>query len=249
MNPGRPIIDFSFRQSIVTAFMTFLAKFLVSVPVHALYALKISDRKNLRALGRGGFITVSNHCLYGEPIFAGMAVWPRRFWYCVEQENVDRKDVGWLCRLMGAFGIPKEKPLAVTGPVLKALDKKHVIHMFPEGVLYFRNQDIAPFFRGAFHFALAAGVPVLPMTSVLHERKAWGLFSWLPPKVEYVIGKPLHPASFEETCGSRKEALKAFSEALRISMQDTIDGRTGARNLPGAVKPPPAGSRVSDAVS
>ena len=238
MESDHPIINFSFPRTVATGIMTFLAKVLVCPVVRVLYAMRIKGRKNLRSIGHRGFITVSNHCLYAEPIFAGMTIWPRRLWYCAEQKNMERTYIGWLCRIMGAFGIPEDRPLSVTTPILKALKKKHVVHIYPEGVLYHRNQNIAPFFPGAFHFALAADVPVLPMTEVLHERKAWRIFPWLPPRVEYIIGTPLYPEPFLKNSESRKEAMKAFSEAIHAAMQNDIDENGGIYNLPGRQAPP-----------
>lgn len=233
-----PLMNFSLAQTIATGVMTFLAKVLVCPVVRILYAMRIKNRKNLRSIRRQGYITVSNHCLYAEPIFAGMTVWPQRLWYCAEQKNVERTYIGWLCRLMGAFGIPDDKPLSITSPVLKALKKKHVVHIYPEGILYHRNQNIAPFFPGAFHFAIAADVPVLPMTAVLSERKAWRIFPWLPPRVKYIIGTPIYPEPFLKNAKSRKEAMKAFSETIHMAMQNAIDKHGGNYDLPGREAPP-----------
>ena len=237
MSRSREIINFSFGMRILTTVMYALGRLLVSLPVHALYGLRIRGRRNLRSLGLRGFVTVSNHCLYGEPIFAGMALWPRCLWYCAEQKNVERSYIGWLCRVMGAFGIPEDRPLSIAGPVRRALEKGHVVHIYPEGELYWRNQDIGPFLKGAFFFSLTSGAPVLPMTAVLKERKAWSLFRWLPPRVDYVIGKPIFPDAFLDGTGNRREALAAYADAVRSSMQTTIDSGGGIRDLPGVEFP------------
>jgi hypothetical protein len=60
-----------------------------------------------------GAITVSNHCQYLEPVFTGLSLCLRKVWYVVEENNITRQDIGWLNRLLGAIGIPKQNPMAI----------------------------------------------------------------------------------------------------------------------------------------
>ena len=76
-----------------------------------------------------------------------------------------------------------------------------LIHFFPEGECYRWSQDIQPFRPGAFLLACRLGLPVIPMTTVLHERRWRGRTSVrvlgrtvpVPPVVTVIIGRPIMP--------------------------------------------------------
>ena len=111
--------------------------------------------------------------------------------------------LGTFVRLLGAVPIP-EGPGALRtldGAARVALRQTGFIHFFPEGELYRENQEIRPFHPGAFLLACRLGVPVVPVTTVLHQRlwRGRGLFESagrplrLPPRITIVIGAPVPP--------------------------------------------------------
>ena len=80
--------------------------------------------------------------------------------------------LGTFVRLLGAIPIP-EGPNSLRrldSAARTALRYTGFIHFFPEGELYRENQDLCPFHPGAFLLACRLGVPVVPVTTVLHQR-------------------------------------------------------------------------------
>lgn len=181
----------------------------------------------MRKIGAVGAILVTNHCLYLEPVFTGLAVWSRKLWYTAEMNNVTRKDIGWLNRLLGAFGIPERNPMRISRTVGELLGRGDLIQFFPEGRLYLRNQQLRTFFAGAFCMALRFNAPVLPVTEVLLPRRVGRYLSFLPPRVKLIFGEPLFP---EEIIRNNSVDLRLkrhagqFAETVRAIMQKTING-------------------------
>ena len=48
------------------------------------------------------------------------------------------------------------------------------LHVFPEGECYLWNQEIMDFQLGAFYLACRLHLPVIPITTVLHQRQWLG---------------------------------------------------------------------------
>ncbi len=209
-----------------------LASVILPVPLRLIYGFRVKGKHNLRNLRGSGFITVSNHCQYIEPAFTGLALWPRRILYTVEEKNLYRRDIGWLNRLLGALGLPKENPMVIAPIIRDALKEKNIVHFYPEGKLYYRNQKLGPFYRGAFLFALRFEVPILPLTEVLHTRTIQKVFPFLPPKVSFIVEKPIYPEMITTATSTkgvsgknRQVGSKAafFAAYVRKIMQGTID--------------------------
>jgi 1-acyl-sn-glycerol-3-phosphate acyltransferase len=80
--------------------------------------------------------------------------------------------------------------------------------VFPEGTRS-RDGKLLPFKKGAFHLAMQAGVPVIPVT-IVGSREAWpkGSFSLHPGEVVVNFHPPIDPHQF-----ARKEELLAAVRA------------------------------------
>ena len=142
-----------------------------------------------------------------------------------------------------------------------ALKRTGFIHFFPEGECYLWNQQIHGFHEGAFYLACRLRVPVVPVTTVLHERRLLGKSSFvifrrwifrIPPRVSVVIGKPVFPDAFlgrsgkarasERTDGTPtganlRRASRLMSESTRYQMQEAIDREGGTKSLDRGMMP------------
>jgi 1-acyl-sn-glycerol-3-phosphate acyltransferase len=169
--------------------------------------------------------------------------------------------LGTFVRLLGAVPIPERRGalLALDAAARTALRELGFIHFFPEGECYRASQVIQPFHPGAFLLACRLNVPVVPLTTVLHETRWRGRRSLriagrdilLPPRVTIVIGAPVPPplallpaAGQGEDGVSRKKEAKNLSEQVRAGMQETIDREKGCKTMyrgimPRLVKHPP----------
>ncbi len=217
------------------------------------YRIRIRGRENLR--GVPGAVLVSNHTLLLDPGIIAHALRPRRTYFTMLEETALIPFLGTFVRLLGGVPIPERVGALRTldTAARSALALLGFIHFFPEGECYDGNQDIRPFHWGAFLLAARLGVPVVPVTTVLHERR-WrgkpfivllGHAIRLPPRVTIVIGVPRGAPWSGRAAGSLKAAAAAWAQDVRGVMQAVIDGEGGSRALyrgmmPRRVKHPPA---------
>lgn len=232
---GANIIGFTPR------FLPFVALFqivLAAVRIcdWVVYRIRITGRENLRGLKAA--VIVSNHTLLFDPGIIAHAIAPRRTYFTMLEETALIPYLGTFVRLLGAIPIP-EGPNSLRrldSAARAALRYTGFIHFFPEGELYLENQDLCPFHPGAFLLACRLGVPVVPVTTVLHQRfwrgkaavKIGGRSFRLPPRITIVIGAPLNPPAGTPAVS---RAARGMAQAVRGIMQETIDRRGGCKGI------------------
>jgi 1-acyl-sn-glycerol-3-phosphate acyltransferase len=199
---------------------------LVRIVGRTLFGIEVRGRENLRGVDRA--ILVSNHSLVLDPGFIAYAIWPRRTYYTMLEETALIPLLGTFVRLLG--GIPIVRGSSAIGRLERGFDDsiRHLglLHFFPEGECYLRNQQIMPFQRGAFRVACRRGLPVVTVTTVLRKRamKLWQTLG-LPPRVLILIGKPISPGA------NSKSGAEACSSLAREAMQATIDREGGCKTI------------------
>lgn len=190
------------------------------------FGVRVKGRENLRGVGRA--ILVSNHTLLLDPALIATAIWPRRAYFTMLEETALIPLLGTFVRLLG--GIPLVRgPSAVARQargMAEAILRLGLLHFYPEGECYVRNQQIMPFHRGAFRAACRLGLPVVTVTVVLKERawKAWRLLD-LPPRALVLIGKPLDPQP------DTRAGIEALASRARQTMQAAIDREGGCKSI------------------
>ena len=134
-------------------------------------------------------------------------------------------NAGWkraIVRRLGVFAImPSQGELDVTGvaSTYQILNRGGIVLIFPEG-RYSRGGALRPLKKGVGHFALQAGVPIVPV--VLRGVDRLHLFDNLSVTIEPPI-RPDPPAWWEP---SRR--ILAVVEQVRESFQRVFD-RSGPR--------------------
>jgi len=194
------------------------------------YGMKIKGRKNFKG-HRKGFIA-ANHCQYIEPGFTAAVAWPKKLLFSADENNITRKGVGLLIRLLRTFGIPEKNFMSIAAYIKKALERNCLVHFYPEGVLSWRSQTPGPFFDGVFFFAFLNNAPVFPLVEVLHDRPIRRVLPWWPPQTTYVIGAPFYPDDFKKSGLSRREQVRLMSQAVHDFMTATIAKEGGCTTLP-----------------
>ena len=192
------------------SFFPFQALFqLVMLPIRLInwlfYRTRITGRENLRR--RGSAILVSNHTMLMDPAVVAYALGFRRTYFTMLEETALIPYLGTFVRLLGALPIPEGSGslISLENAARTALSQLGLLHFFPEGECYRWSQDIQPFRPGAFLLACRLGIPVIPMTTVLHERRWRGRTSVrilgrkvpVPPVVTVIIGRPVAPPAAE----------------------------------------------------
>jgi len=257
---GNQIVGFT------PSFLPFQAMFhLVMILVRAVdwlfFRIRIHGSRMLRECPRA--ILVSNHTLLFDPAVIAHSLGRRRTYFTMLEETALIPYLGTFVRLLGAIPIPEGagSMLSLETAARRAIHEMGFLHFFPEGECYHWSQDIQPFRPGAFLLACRLGLPVIPLTTVLHERRWRGRSSVrvlgrtvrIPPVVTVVIGRPIHPplpaGGGDDLHSMRGLALRMAAD-VRRTMQDTVDRLGGSREIyrgrmPRLVKKPHPGEPES----
>jgi 1-acyl-sn-glycerol-3-phosphate acyltransferase len=208
------------------------------------YRIRIEGRERLRPLGSA--VLVSNHTLLIDPGIIAHAISPRRTYFTMLEETALVPFLGTFVRLLGAVPIPESPGAlrALDAAAREAIGLLGLIHFFPEGECYRGCQEIQPFHPGAFLLACRLNLPVVPITTVLHERRWAGRGSFrvlgrtlrVPPRVEIHIGTPVHPPLAVVPAGQEngftiKKAARSLAIQVHDIMQETIDRKGGSKAL------------------
>jgi 1-acyl-sn-glycerol-3-phosphate acyltransferase len=239
---GAPIIGWSSR------FLPFIVVFQVVLTVvrifdWIIYRIRIEGRPHLRRLQSA--VIVSNHTLLFDPGIIAHVIRPRRTYFTMLEETALIPWLGTFVRLLGALPIPERMNALreLESAARTAVRTLGFIHFFPEGELYRGNQQLQPFHPGAFLLACRLGIPVVPVTTVLH-RRLWrgrttirlpGLTVRIPPRITVVIGAPLAPPPPGARAASRD--ARDMAQQVREIMQDTIDRRGGCKSMSRGLMP------------
>lgn len=129
------------------------------------FGLKVEIRKPADAAQYGKCIYIANHQNNYDMVTASNIVQPRTV-------TVGKKSLAWipffgqLYWLTGNLLIDRDNRAKAHGTIAQVVDqikKKDIsIWMFPEGTRS-RGRGLMPFKTGAFHAAIAAGVPIVPI--------------------------------------------------------------------------------------
>lgn len=177
----------------------------------------------LRVIGRehvprdGPYVLVSNHLNWVDP-FTLLLAFPSepRLHFLANPENlVKNRWHWWIVRKVGGY-VPVDLRHHAD-PVLfeqvgRCLATGAVVAIFPEAAYGPREGELLPFKKGFAHFAIQAGVPVLPV-ALSGTRDLW-----LGKTIELRIGSPIPPGDqtveelVETTRRRMEELLPAYVE-------------------------------------
>jgi 1-acyl-sn-glycerol-3-phosphate acyltransferase len=228
----------TYRSSFIPAAVMFhFTLLLVMLVDRLIFRLRIEGREQLRRVASA--LLVSNHTLVLDPGIIAHVLRPYRTYFTMLEETACIPLLGTFVRLLGAIPIPTRtaamRNLETT--IRRDLQDLPFVHVFPEGECYLWNQEIKDFQLGAFYLACRLGLPVVPLTTVLRERRWLGRSAFhfagrtfrVPPQVTAVIGEAVYPK--ETARGAVKlEAIEMSRETRRI-MQRTIDQLGGSKTL------------------
>ncbi|KAI0128886.1 acyltransferase [Xylariales sp. AK1849] len=83
--------------------------------------------------------------------------------------------LGWFMSLSGTVFIDRKNATdarqAMSGAAKEIRDRKQSVYMFPEGTRsYAKDPTLLPFKKGAFHLAIQAGVPIVPVVTANYSH-------------------------------------------------------------------------------
>ncbi len=181
-----------------------------------IFGIKLDLRMPEGALERGQNIYIANHQNNWDMFTVSSAVTPKVV-------TVGKKSLAWMPLfgqiywLTGNILIDRENKAKAKGTldqVVKSIKESDVsVWMFPEGTRS-RGRGLLPFKTGAFHAALAAQVPIIPIvcSSTGHIK----LNRWNNGHVIVEIMDPI------DTSDYKRESVRALTKHCRTIMKDKL---------------------------
>ncbi|KAI0887232.1 acyltransferase-domain-containing protein [Annulohypoxylon maeteangense] len=145
--------------------------------------------------------------------------------YCSVTAKKALKNVpflGWFMSLSGTIFIDRKNSKdargAMAGAAKEIQERKQSVYMFPEGTRsYSKEPDLLPFKKGAFHLAVQAGVPIVPVVSANYSHVLY--IKGLVFKSGKIPVKVLDPIS---TVGLKPEDVDELTRSTRELMLNEI---------------------------
>ena len=166
---------------------------LIGVPLLRLcFQFQVEGRENIPK-GPGNYIVIANHLNWLDEftLLLLFPVEPRLHFLADPTLLVTRKVQWWLVRTTGGY-VPvvrdRHSDKALFHHVDHALEVGGAVAIFPEANYGPKEGDLLPFKKGFAHFALKAGVPVVPVA--LSGTKDL----WFRKPVRVIVGKAIAPA-------------------------------------------------------
>ncbi len=197
------------------ATLAYRAVRLVGVPLLRLvFRFDVVGKENIPH--SGNYVVIANHLNWLDE-FALLLLFPiepRIHFLADPTILVTRKVQWWIVRQTGGFvPVVRERhgDRALFRHVDRALEVGGAVAIFPEGNYGPKEGELMPFKKGFAHFAIKAGVPVIPVA--LSGTKDL----WLRKRINVVIGEPIHPAghSPESLTEAGYESVKKLMPAYR----------------------------------
>ncbi|GAC1509915.1 MAG: hypothetical protein NVS1B3_12270 [Candidatus Dormibacteraceae bacterium] len=165
---------------------------MIAIPLIRLcFRLQVEGRENI--LHSGNYIVIANHLNWLDEFLLLLLfpVEPRVHFLADPTTLVTRKFQWWLIRTTGGYvPVVRERhgDKALFHHVDRCLEVGGAVAIFPEGNYGPTEGELMPFKKGFAHFAIKAGVPVIPVG--LSGTKDL----WFRKRIHVVIGKALEPA-------------------------------------------------------
>jgi 1-acyl-sn-glycerol-3-phosphate acyltransferase len=165
---------------------------LVGVPLLRLvFRFDVAGKENIPHSGT--YVVIANHLNWLDEfaILLLFPVAPRIHFLADPTILVNRKVQWWIVRQTGGFvPVVRERhgDQALFRHVDRALEIGGAVAIFPEGNYGPKEGELMPFKKGFAHFAIKAGVPVIPVA--LSGTKDL----WLRKRIKVGIGEPIRPA-------------------------------------------------------
>ena len=165
---------------------------LLAVPLlRLMFRFEVEGRQNIPR--SGNYVVIANHLNWLDEftLLYLLPVEPRLHFLADPTILVTRKFQWWLVRTTGGYvPVVRERhgDTALFRHVDYALEVGGAVAIFPEANYGPTEGEVFPFHKGFAHFAIKAGVPVLPVT--LSGTKDL----WLRKQIRVVIGAPLATA-------------------------------------------------------
>ncbi|XP_063260160.1 1-acyl-sn-glycerol-3-phosphate acyltransferase alpha [Prinia subflava] len=189
------------------------------LPLKRFYGIRMRVRGSERLRLPGPFVIVCNHQASLD-LMAMVEVIPERCVPIAKRELLYLGTVGWACWLSGIIFIDRRRRDAAIGVIAStasAMRRENLrVWVFPEGT---RNpgRSMLPFKRGAFHLAVQAQVPIVPIVISPY----WDFFS--SKEKRFTSGTcTIQVLPRVETRGLSPKDVPELTESVRQAMAEAL---------------------------
>jgi len=177
-----------------------------------MFRFDVEGRQNIPRLGN--YVVIANHLNWLDEftLLYLFPVEPRLHFLADPTILVTRKFQWWLVRATGGYvPVVRERhgDQTLFRHVDHALEVGGAVAIFPEANYGPREGDLLPFHKGFAHFAIKAGVPVVPVA--LSGTKDL----WLRKRIRVVIGQPI-PTAGQDAEGLTKLAFERMRQLMPV---------------------------------
>ncbi|CAK7564923.1 MAG: 1-acylglycerol-3-phosphate O-acyltransferase [Sporothrix epigloea] len=181
---------------------------------------EIDDPKNVLGTARPA-VFVANHQTELDVLMLG-CMFPQYCSVTAKRQLRSYPFLGWFMSLSGTIFIDransKDARSAMSGAAKAIQSQRQSVFMFPEGTRsYAQEAMLLPFKKGAFHLAVQAGSPVVPVVVANYSHLyAPAKFRFLPGRVPIKVLDPI------PTTGLTSDDVSALTERVRDAMIQEI---------------------------
>lgn len=198
---------------------TLFTKFFLFFPKILVWNFKVKGKKNLKGIKKA--VWIANHTHQLDCLMIMTRFINKKFYALTLQSNMGFGVVSWYFRVGGAVPIPNNTKQFIkfnkdTVAELKSKSKYNIL-IYPEAQLVQYCDHIREFKPGAFSFAYAADMVIIPTVMTYHKPKGlYKLTRRKKPCMHYNILEPYH---FDTTL-NKKDALDKANKDLNKIMSD-----------------------------
>lgn len=194
-----------------------LARWIAWTVSKILWFIKYDGLENIPRETKSGFLVAANHQTYLDPLWIAPPISGQRFRFMAIASAFGWPVIGPLIKYLGSFPVTNDRRGAVRAfrESIDTLKDGGVLFIFPEGERRFADDNSFEFKTGAAKIAIAADVPILPVTIDGGER-IWPQGKRFPRLFRRVT-VTYHPISFpphELKSGSVDETALEWTATL-----------------------------------
>ena len=182
---------------------------------------RVEGTENIRRVQDSGAISICNHVHALDCTMVGSAFWNRKQYFVTLQSNLEIPLVRHLVRALGGIPVPRNIRLLpyLSQNIGKALKRKKIVQIYPEGVLKFYSHEIRGFYNGAFVYAYDNGVPVVPSVLTFFQPRGLRRLIRHKPCMRMTVLPPVYP----DSTAPRREEILRLKDTCRKSMQECFE--------------------------
>lgn len=185
---------------------------LIGIPLLRLcFTFEVEGRENIPRPGGGNYVVIANHLNWLDEfaLLYLLPVEPRLHFLADPTLLVTRRFQWWLVRTTGGY-VPVVRDRHADRTLFEHVDRclavGGAVALFPEANYGPKEGELLPFHKGFAHFAIKAGVPVVPFA--LSGTKDL----WFRKRIKVVVGEPIptagqDPAALTELAFARMKAI------------------------------------------